>query len=216
MILLPHLGRPVSLVGLNTSGCAYSLLMNRALIIFRIQRALEKHRFRNVWSSSLISRIEDRLYCPRFGFPGAFDRASPPPKTLHWKHAPVSGEYQKIQKILCWATLHIWLIDSRIGPDSPYSFLVPFLFDYLSNELTSTWLPEASIPSFSVKSEAKNLTEWCCKTVLPDLRVSPEKVLLHAPDTLIGDLLEYTNRQQEFLKLMDIQTLVETNWKWVD
>ena len=198
---------------------------------FRIQSTLEKLRFRDEWSTGMLLKIVNRVERPRFGFPGVYDRAPPPPKTLHWRHAPAEGEYHKIRSLLTWASLHIWLIQSRIGPGHPYAFLVDHSFEFLYNELTSKWLPEASIPSFSIKSEAKRLVDES-RSFVADLSLAGsdqafiDAVWAHGcrdrgisiDDPVIPDLMDYVRRQKNMLASTDLRVIVQepSSWSWDD
>ena len=186
--------------------------------IFKFQVMLERARFRSEWSTPLILKLQNRLECPRFGFPGVFDRSPPPPKTLHWTYAPVDGEYQKIKSILFWAVLHIRLLEQRIGSAPHYAFLSGHLFDYLSNELTSTWLPEASIPSFSIKSEGKVLIDWS-KSVNSSTELEKTiRLNCQIPDPILADLLIYLSDQETYLAKLDLYQIVHnpSSWQWQD
>ena len=198
-----------------------------ASLKFQILFAFDKVRYGEEWRRLIVSRIEDRLLHPRFGFPGVFDRAPPPPKTLHWRYAPAEGEYQKIKAILCWGTLHAWMLSRRLSGSPQHLFLIDGIFDHFSNELTAKWLPEASIPSFSIKSEGKQLVEWC-RSVSAELdrAESDDKLLdvlweygysnvgIQRSDPILLDLLGYIRRQQELLS-MDVKELL-TRWAWDD
>ena len=192
---------------------------------------LEELGLRKVWSSELSEKVYERLRKPRFGFPGVFDRAPPPPKTLHWKHAPAAGEYQKIRAMLCWAVLHLGLIQRRLGPDTRFNFVIENCMSNLENELIMTWLPDASIPAFSLKGEGKKLMDdfsgilrevvesknadeivksvW--KNGLMDLGISES-------DVRIGSLRQYIDSQEEMLRSLSIDDILESSksWTWND
>ena len=192
---------------------------------------LEKFGYRDVWTVGFVAKVQDRLEKPRFNFPGVFDRAPPPPKTLHWKHAPAEGEYHKIRSMLCWATVHVWLLSRRIGKEHPFSVLVDNSIAFLHNELQTVWLPEASIPSFSVKGEAKRLSDEC-KSLLVKLQEadSVEAIVnviwetgykdrgIERSDPVIQDFVAYLHAQVELLDSMDLADMIERpqSWRWRD
>ena len=200
-------------------------------VILRGTAWLEKSGYRDVWTLAVVSKIRDRLEKPRFSFPGLFDRARPPPKTLHWQHAPAEGEFHKIRAMLCWGAIHIWLLSRRIGKDHPYSILVDNSLAYLHNELLSVWLPEASIPSFSVKGEAKRLIDECRSTLDSlDQAVTVEAVIqtiweqgykdrgIEVCDPVIEDLTVYLQAQMALLDSLDLTCIIEnpSSWRWRD
>ena len=195
-------------------------------LLFTIRLNLEKWGYLDVSRKSLRANLVNRLEHPRFGFPGVFDRAPPPPKTLHWRYAPMEGEYEKIRTILAWAGIHIWLIADRINQDSRYAFLTDSLYDYLYNELISIWLPEASIPSFSIKSEGKLLVDELRNFVESlDANASDTQSLTQflASNTLCGtrtspEFINYILKQRTLLAESDIPSLIEypPSWSWDD
>jgi hypothetical protein len=124
---------------------------------YHINATREKLGFRDIWTGRVRSAVEERMLRPRFGFPGILDRAPPPPKTLHWRYAPAEGEYNKIRSMLAWGTVHVWLVHSTVRPR--FWFVCDKQFDWFYQMLVNKWLPEASIPSFSIKSEAKLLVD---------------------------------------------------------
>jgi hypothetical protein len=204
--------------------------IRRTSIIDNLNIKLELHGFRKVWSDAVSDKVNDRLKRPRFGFPGVFDRAPPPPKTLHWKQAPVAGEYFKIKGILSWAVLHVAIIGERLA-NSQYQFLVSKCMDRLETDLINTWLPEASIPAFSVKGEAKKLSNEY-RIIVDDLMKcgSPESMIdilwetglrdlgIERSDTRLNTLSQYIEDQQSLLKQMDLMDILESpnSWNWLD
>jgi hypothetical protein len=175
----------------------------------------------------LTDKMVDRFRRPRFGFPGIYDRAPPPPKTLHWKHAPVAGEYHKIYAIICWGILHLAIITRRIGDAS----LADKSFLWLELELVNTWLPEASIPLFSMKGEAKRLTadsrEIFKNLVNCDSPSSMVDLLwTHAlcnlnidqSDPVLVGLERYIADQEAMLSKMSVDEILgkPDSWKWLD
>ena len=196
----------------------------------RITLKLETHGFRSVWSDTLAAKIDERLRRPRFGFPGIFDRSPPPPKTLHWKHAPVEGEYFKIRGILCWAVLHLALIGRRLK-GSDYSFLLEKWFEKLENDLVNHWLPDASIPVFSVKGEAKKLTSDLremlkaftnCENAeaIADIawRFGLAELGKDRSEMFLKDLSRYIQEQEAMLRNIEITEMFEesNSWTWKD
>ena len=189
--------------------------------------AMEKLGIRDDWKCSIVGKIVNRLERPRFDFPGVFDRAPPPPKTLHWRYAPAEGEYHKIRSMLCWSGIHIGLIRFRIS-GSPYQFLVGLVYDYLYNELVSKWLPEASIPSFSIKGEAKKLVDELRLFVdtlspnCPDRFIEEVRrvsfPMMSSDDPVLSDLKKYILDQRDLLGQMSLSRIVESpdSWMWID
>jgi hypothetical protein len=196
----------------------------------KLQFRLELAGFRNTWLDGMFGKIEDRLKRPRFGFPGVFDRAPPPPKTLHWKFAPKEGEYFKLRAMLGWAVLHLAIIGRRLG-DHPSRVLLYRCLDRLEVNLVTKWLPEASIPAFSVKGEAKKLTDDFRK-VLEDLSACPQPnsivnqlwdialkdLGLPRDDPMLLALERYIEDQERFLKRFEIEQIIENSdsWGWID
>ncbi len=190
---------------------------------------LEELGLRRSWSLNIFGRVQDRLKQPRFGFPGVFDRAPPPPKTLHWKHAPVSGEYYKLRAMLSWGVLHLALVARRLGPDHPAYFIFSNCTSSLENELITTWLPEASIPAFSIKGEAKKLTDDL-RQVLSELIAAPdsknlvETVWKHSlrdfnvpeSDVRLSELASYLKEQERMLEQLTVKQILTEQWKWED
>jgi hypothetical protein len=207
----------------------HSLIIHVGISSFTFK--LEELGLRKVWASEIGERIYERLRKPRFGFPGVFDRSPPPPKTLHWKHAPAAGEYQKIRAMLCWAVLHLGLIQRRLGADTRFNFVIEHCMSNLENELIMTWLPDASIPAFSLKGEGKKLmedfsgvlqevvesesTDGIVKTAwkngLMDLGIAES-------DSRIGRLRQYIMSQEEMLRNLSIEDILESSksWTWID
>ncbi len=211
---------------LNTS--SHTELDTNASLNFKLKSIGEKLRFRDAWTCNLVRVINDRLHHPRFSFPGVYDRAAPPPKTLHWRHAPQDGEYDKMKAMLSWATLHVWLLSRRLK-DTDYNFLISHCYDHLYNELTGVWLPEASIPGFSIKSEAKMLVDECRET--ESLLSSSESgevfrtrlwlrsfshCHLEQSDPIMLDLIGYLCVQKEMLEGMSCPAIVDSSWLWKD
>ena len=204
---------------------------DRESFAFKAMLHLEKHRIRDLWTQGVRLKLRDRLERPRFSFPGVFDRAPPPPKTLHWRYAPAEGEYHKIRAMLCWASLHIWLIESSLASESPYWFLVDHSFDYLYNELVSKWLPEASIPSFSIKGEGKKLVDES-RSIVERLDASTTRSqMMHIiweegfrdrgfeqTDPLFENLYSYIVKQRNLLSSKDVKDLIQdpASWTWDD
>ena len=190
---------------------------------------LEQLGLRRSWSLNIYGRVQDRLRQPRFGFPGVFDRAPPPPKTLHWKHAPVSGEYHKLRAMLSWGVLHLALVARRLGSDHPASFILSNCMSSLENELITTWLPEASIPAFSIKGEAKKLTDDF-RQVLSDLVVARDTKQLvdtvwkrslrdlniSESDVRLSELASYLKDQERMLDQLSVKQILTEQWKWKD
>ena len=191
-----------------------------------VRRRLEKWGYLDTWRSSLYVKLDNRLENPRFGFPGVHDRSPPPPKTLHWRFAPANGEYDKIRTILTWGGIHIWLLRDRLRDDDRYDFLIQCLFDYLYDALIFRWLPEASIPSFSIKSEGKLLVDETKVFVdaLSENSTNSETLKsILATNPLCSshtspELLSYIAKQRELLAQLDLVTLVEdpSSWTWDD
>jgi hypothetical protein len=199
-------------------------------VLENITITLEKKGFRKVWSDTVESKMSERLQRPRFGFPGVFDRATPPPKTLHWKHAPAAGEYFKIKGMLSWAVLHVAIIGRRLS-GTQYTFLIDKCMDKLENDLMSVWLPEASIPSFSIKVEAKKLTKEFriivedlvkCESYGSMIDIVWENGLrdlgVERSDTRLVILGRYLAEQESQLKEMDLKDILENpnSWNWID
>jgi hypothetical protein len=195
---------------------------------FRANKVLEQLRFRDEWTKNITKCIHDRLLHPRFTFPGVYDRAPPPPKTLHWRYAPKEGEYTKMRAMLSWASLHIWLLSGRLS-DTEYNFLIDRCYEYLYNELTAVWLPEASIPAFSIKGEAKMLVDECRVFVsqlasTTDPSALQDTIFSHSishcglgeSDPILTDLISYLVTQKKFLECMSRGDIVDTQWQWVD
>lgn len=204
---------------------------DRESLAFKATLHLEKLRIRDLWTQGVTLKLRDRLERPRFCFPGVFDRAPPPPKTLHWRYAPAEGEYHKIRAMLCWASLHIWLIESSLASDSPYRFLVDYSFEYLYNELVSKWLPEASIPSFSIKGEGKKLVDESRSIVYRLGAATKPGPMMHIvweegfrdrgfeqTDPLFEDLYSYIVKQRTMLSSKDVKDLIQNpaSWTWDD
>lgn len=194
----------------------------------RLRTYLQKWGYLDTWRKSLEVRITDRLERPRFGFPGLHDRAPPPPKTLHWRYAPAEGEYFKIRKILSWTGIHVWLLKERIGDDSQFTFLLDSLYEHVHNQLVSSWLPEASIPSFSIKGEAKLLVDEM-KEFVNNLSVycrnsSPDGIesFLSTHDLCgshaIPELFIYISKQRKLLASLDVPKIIQdpSSWTWDD
>lgn len=194
--------------------------------LLMVRLKLEEWGYLDTWRKSLRTTLINRLEHPRFGFPGVLDRAPPPPKTLHWRYAPVEGEYEKIRTILTWAGLHIWLIADRLKVDKQYAFLVESLYDYLYNELISCWLPQASIPSFSIKSEGKLLVDEL-KNFVESLEANEshgEPMIDYlSTNPLCGsrstpEFVDYIRSQQRLLAKLEISVLIQNppSWSWND
>lgn len=216
---------------------AHEFLLKRPIVaneignsnfIFKLESLGEKLRFRDAWTQNVVRVVDDRLQRPRFSFPGVFDRAAPPPKTLHWRHAPKIGEYNKMKAMLSWATLHVWLLSGRLR-GTQYHFLVSHCFDHLYNRLTGVWLPEASIPAFSIKSEAKMILDECretetllssCNCVSSIQSLIWARSLAHCnipeSDPVLSDLLEYLCVQKTLLENLSARAIVESAWQWKD
>jgi hypothetical protein len=228
----PRHRRPIHVFGSRRSVCQGS--NNPQKVVFStsepllrtIRLNLERWGYLDAFRHSIRSKICDRLEHPRFGFPGVHDRAPPPPKTLHWRYAPAEGEYEKIRAILVWSGIHIWLIRDRIGNDPRYSFLEDSVYDYLYNELISQWLPEASIPSFSIKSEGKLLVDELkdfvdsLHTHSTDPNSFASFVSSHAlcASRSTPEFLSYITKQRLLLAQLDLPTLIEnpSSWSWDD
>lgn len=201
-------------------------------LAFKWSSKLEKYGIRDEWFMLVRSKLVDRLQQPRHGLPGVNDRAPPPPKTLHWKYAPAEGEHAKMRAILCWASLHVWLLRWRIPEGHGCEFLVEQRsFDFLYNELVSVWLPDASIPSFSLKGEANRLVAECRESVaiFSTSRTDFEftnRVWTHGykdrgfveGDPIISDLYRYVLRQKSMLASLPLKCLLQDDksWHWID
>ena len=198
---------------------------------FNLNVQLERLGIRDSWTRGWRLKLVDRLQRPRFGFPGVNDRAPAPPKTLHWQFAPAEGEYMKIRAILCWATIHVWLLTARIPEGHPYRFLTEKSFDFLHSELVSVWLPEASIPAFSLKGEAKRLVDECRETLDVFLLAKTGSECMHRiwihgfrdrgleeSDPRLGDLVAYLVEQKEMMGSLPLTSVVEepSSWGWLD
>lgn len=193
--------------------------------------ALEKSGIMDRWQAGMRSKLRERLQMPRFCLPGVHDRAPPPPRTLHWKFAPAEGEHAKIRAILCWATIHVWVLRSRIPVGHPYEVVIDHAFNYLYNELVSVWLPEASIPAFSLKGESERLVDECRETlsVLCSAKTGDEvmhRIWIHGyhdrgfgeDDPSLVELSRYILRQQNMLASLPLESIVEhpSSWRWTD
>ena len=194
----------------------------------RLRTYLEKWGYLDTWRKSLEVRITDRLERPRFGFPGVHDRSPPPPKTLHWRYAPAEGEYFKIRKILSWTGIHVWLLKERIGDDSRFTFLLDSLYEHVHNQLVSSWLPEASIPSFSIKSEAELLVDEM-KEFVNNLSASSKNSSPNGIESFLSthdlcgshatpELLFYISKQRKLLASLDVPKIIQdpSSWTWDD
>jgi hypothetical protein len=194
--------------------------------LFVLRARLEKWGYLDTWRKSLSLKLDNRLEFPRFGFPGVHDRSPPPPKTLHWRFAPATGEYDKIRTILIWGGIHIWLLTDRLRAEKSFDFLTDCLYDHLHNALISLWLPEASIPSFSIKSEGKLLIDETKAFVeaLTENSKSPETLVSFlsshplCSSRVCPELVLYITKQRKLLAQIDVDSLVEApeSWTWDD
>ena len=122
------------------------------------------------------------------------------------------------------------LIGRRLR-DSDYFFILDKWFQQLENDLINQWLPEASIPVFSVKGEAKKL--------ISDLREVMNQVIMcddaekivdclwefglrelgkDRTERFVKDLSRYIRDQETILQNVDIAEMLENpnSWNWND
>jgi hypothetical protein len=129
--------------------------------------------------------------------------------------------------MLTWAGIHIWLIRDRIGDSNAYHFLVENLYDHLYNSLISKWLPEASIPSFSIKSEGKLLVDEVRDFVSSMNEKNMREHIqtrcyvplgISETDPVLSELVNYIQQQERMLAEIDLKHIIQnpTSWQWDD